>query len=176
VDHAIDIGLDTFTLAGVASRAGIGESTVYNYVAGREQLYTAAAATVFDRLDLEADADTWTGYVDEIAERCAELARAHPGLRDYVLHGPYEPSTVAVFEALIARVRSWLPDVSEHLAFVLASRPVVATLGYLGDPVLEPAAGWLRTALLRGLDQMVTDDVDLPEPAESWRSKLRVTD
>jgi AcrR family transcriptional regulator len=172
VQAAVDLGLDTFTLAGVAARAGVGESTVYNYVPGRDRLYAVAAASVFDRLDVEAAAEGWTDYVDVVAERAADLATAHPGLAAYVLHGPYEPTTVATFEAVIERVRGWLPDIPEHLAFVLASRPVVLTLGYVGDPVLAPVAPWLRRALLRGLDEMVAEGRLPPVPATSWRSKL----
>jgi AcrR family transcriptional regulator len=172
---AVELGLDSFTLAEVAAQAGVGESTVYNYMSGRDELYAAAAAAVFDGLDIDTGADvaTWTDYVDVIAQRTFELAKRHPGLRDYVLYGPYEPSTVATFEALIERVRGWLPDVPEHLAFVITSRPVVLSLGYLDDPVLEPVAPWLRRALLRGLDEMIAEGPPPPVPARSWRTKLR---
>jgi AcrR family transcriptional regulator len=173
VDAAVAIGLDGFTLTEVAQRVGVGESTVYNYVGSRNRLFTAAAAAVFEQLDIEVDATWWTDYVDEIATRCVELATRHPGLRDYVLFGPYEPATVATFEALINRVRSWLPDIDEHLAWVVASRPVVASLGYLGDPVLEPVAPWLRAALLRGIDDAIAAGDLPPVPEQSWRTKLR---
>jgi AcrR family transcriptional regulator len=175
-DAAIAIGLDRFTLAEVAARVGVGESTVYNYVPGRDALFAKAAAVVFARLDVEADANTWTGYVDVVAQRAFDLAAAHPGLREYVFAGPYEPSTVGIFEALIARVRGWRPEMSEHLAFLVVSRPLLLGLGYLGDPVLEPAVPWLRRALLRGLEATLADEPDPPEPAMSWRSKLRIAD
>jgi AcrR family transcriptional regulator len=175
VEAAVEIGLDSFTLAEVAARVGVGESTVYNYVPARDLLFAQAAASVFDRLDIEADADDWTGYVDVIAQRTFDLAARHPGLRDYVFAGPYEPSTVAIFEALIERVRGWLPDVPEHVAFVVVSRPILMGLGYLGDPVLEPQVPWLRGALLRGLETMLAEGSLPPAPAVPWRSKLRTT-
>ena len=103
VAAATDLGLDRFTLAGVAARVGVGESTVYNYVTGRDQLYSIAAAEAFAELDVEVDADGWSTYVDTIAERVVDLVRRHPGLREYVLQGPYEPSTIAIFEALDRR-------------------------------------------------------------------------
>lgn len=176
VDAAIDIGLDTFTLADVATQVGVGESTVYNYVPGRDALYTRAAAAVFEQLDIEADADHWTDYVDVVAQRAFDLAARHPGLREYVFDGPYEPTTVATFEALIDRVQRWLPDLSDHLAFVAVSRPILLGLGYLGDPVLEPLTPWLRRALLHGLDAMLTEGPLPPDPPVTWRSKLRTTD
>lgn len=178
VDAAVDLGLDRFTLADVAARVGVGESTVYNYVPSRDALLAKAAAAVFDRLDIDAEAATWTDYVDVVAQRAFDLAARHPGLREYVFDGPYEPSTVATFEALIARVRRWLPDVDEHVAFVAVSRPILLGLGYIGDPVLEPTAPWLRRALLRGIDAMLTDGTPpppSPPPPATWRAKLRPT-
>jgi AcrR family transcriptional regulator len=172
VDAAVDVGLDTFTLADVAARAGIAESTVYNYVTGRDALFAKAAAAALERLDVEADADHWTGYVEIVAQRTFDLASQHPGLREYVFDGPYEPTTVATFEALIDRVRRWLPDLSEQLAFVAVSRPVLLGLAYLGDPVLEPVVPWLRQALLRGLDAMITEGPLPPDSPVSWRSKV----
>ena len=180
IDAAVGIGLDSFTLAEVAGRVGVGESTVYNYVGSRNRLFTLAAAAMFDQLDLEVgpqvEAGGWTRYIDEIARRCVELASRHPGLRDYVLLGPYEPSTIATFEALIAHVLAWLPDLDEHLAFVLASRPIVASLSYLGDPVFEELAPWLRQALLRGLDESIRAGEIPASPDASWRTKLHVAE
>ena len=173
VETVIALGLDSFTLTEVAARQGVGESTVYNYVSGRDELYRVAAASVFEQLDIDVDASTWTGYVDAIAERCFALAKSHPGLREYLLYGPYEASTLTIFEALIDRVQAWLPDIGEHLAYVLASRPVVTTLAYLDDPVLEPAAPWLRRALLDGLDRALAGGDLPPAPSASWRTKLR---
>ncbi len=176
VEVAVDIGLDSFTLVEVAARAGVGESTVYGYVGSRADLYTAAAAAVLDELDVDVEASSWTDYVDEVSQRCFDLAKSHPGLRDYVLYGPFEPSTVRLFETLIARVRRWLPEVSEHTAFLLASRPLVSSLSHLGDPVLEPVATWLRQAMLRGLDEMVRTGPPPDPGAPSWRTKLRTVD
>jgi len=176
LDAAVAVGLDTFTLADVAVHVGVGESTIYNYVPGRDVLYAKAAAAVFDRLDIDADADTWTDYIDVVAQRAVDLAARHPGLREYVFSGPYEPTTVATFEALIARVRRWLPDLTEHAAFVVTSRPILLGLTYLGDPVLEPVTPWLRRALLHGLATALTNGDVPPTPPTSWRSKLRSTD
>jgi len=172
VAAALTLGLDTFTLVAVAERVGVAESTVYGYVPTREALWAVAAARVFEELDTEADADGWEAYVDLVAGRTVELARRHPGLREYLYAGPFEPSTIATYEALTARVRSWLPEVSEHLAFVLVSRPLVASLSYLGDPVLEPVAPWLRRALIRGMADLLATEPPPRTPAAPWRTKL----
>jgi hypothetical protein len=154
----------------------VGESTVYNHVAGRDELCAVAAATVFDRLDIDAEADWWAGYVDAVAQRTFDLARRHPGLRDYVLHGPYEPSTVATFEALIDRVRVWLPDVAEHLAFVVVSRPDRAGSrlpGRSGARTGRPGcAGRCCGASTRRSPRGPLP----PVPRRSWRFKLRPVD
>lgn len=175
VDAALDLGLDTFTLVAVAERVGVAESTVYGYVATREALWALAAARAFSALDVEAEAEGWEAYVDLVAERTVALARRHPGLREYLWFGPYEPTTVATFEAMIARVLRWLPDAGEDLAFVLVSRPVVASLAYIGDPVLEPLAPWLRRALIRGMADLLATEDPPPAPAVPWRAKLRRT-
>ncbi len=173
VAAALELGLDAFTLVAVAERVGVAESTVYGYVPTREALWSLAAARAFEELDVEADADGWGSYVDLVAERTVALARRHRGLREYLYAGPYEPATLATFEALITRVRQWLPDVDEHLAFVLVSRPVVTSLAYIGDPVLEPLAPWLRRALIRGMADLLATGPPPPTPAASWRTKLR---
>ena len=169
---ALDLGLDTFTLGAVAERVGVAESTVYGYVPTREALWARAAARVFEALDVEADTDGWEGYVDRVAERTVELARRHPGLRAYLYAGPYEPSTIATYEALIARVRRFRPDVDDDLAFVLVSRPLIAGLGYLDDPVLEPVGPWLRRALIRGMADLLATEPPPPTSAAGWRTKL----
>ena len=173
VAAALELGLDAFTLVDVAERVGVAESTVYGYVPTREALWSTAAARAFAALDVEAEADGWEGYVDLAAERTVALARRHPGLREYLYAGPYEPSTIATFEALIARVRQWLPDIDEHLAFVLVSRPVATSLASIGDPVLEPMAPWLRRALIRGMADLLATEPPPPTPDASWRAKLR---
>lgn len=175
VDAALALGLDTFTLVAVAERVGVAESTVYGYVPTRGALWSLAAARVVEELDVEVEAATWQEYVDLVAGRIVELARRHPGLREYLYAGPYEPSTIATYEAMIDRVRRWLPEVDDHLAFVLVSRPLMASLTYVGDPVLEPYAPWLRRALIRGMaEQLATEPPPpAPPPEASWRTKLR---
>jgi AcrR family transcriptional regulator len=173
VDAAIALGLDTFTLVAVAERVGVAESTVYGYVPTREALWSLAAARVFEALDVEVEADGWEAYVDLVAGRTAELAARHPGLREYLYAGPFAPSTIATYEAMIARVQAWLPEIDDHLAFVLVSRPVMASLTYVGDPVLEPMAPWLRRALIRGMADLLATEPPPPTPDASWRAKLR---
>lgn len=157
----------------MAASVGVAESTVYGYVPNRNALYQRAAATVLSRLDVSIDAASWVEFVDILAQRVFDLATAHPGLRDYVLWRPYAASTVDIFESLVARVQHWLPDLPDHIAWAVASRPVVLSLTYLGDPVLEPMAPWLRQGLLRGLDALLADGELPPTPAIPWQMKLR---
>jgi AcrR family transcriptional regulator len=172
VTAAVELGLDRFTVGDVAARVGVGESTVYGYTPSREALYAAAASDVFTRLDIESDVASWRDYVDVVSQRVFDLCAANAGLRDYVLFGPYSAGTIEVFEALVARTRSRLPEVSEIVAWVLVSRPFVQGLMYLGDPVLEPMAPWIRQAMLVGLDDLVSRG-ELPvEPTDSWQSRL----
>lgn len=176
VDVTLELGLEAFTVAAVAERLGIAEGTVYNYVRRREDLYSLAAARVVEQLDVRVDAEDWVGYVDEISRRVLDLAVRHPGLRTYFFWGPYQPSTVSVFETLIRGVQAHLPDLTEDEAFVLISRPTILSLEYMDDTFMEPAAAWLRRALLTGLDALLRAGERPPTEGRSWRSLLRFAD
>jgi AcrR family transcriptional regulator len=171
VDAALAIGLDRFTLVGVAEHVGVAESTVYGYVPTREALWSMAAARVVERLDVEVEADGWEEYVDRISERAVALAREHRGLAEYLWFGPFEPSTVATYEELVARVQGFVPEIDDHVAFLLVSRPLMASLTYIGDPV--PSGPWLRRALIRGMADLLATEPPPPEPDAHWRSKIR---
>ena len=172
VDAAVAIGLDRFTLTEVAGHVGIAESTAYGYVAGRDELYAVASASVLAGLDLEIEARTWVDYVDEAARRIVALARTHPGLAAYVLFGPYQPSTLDVFERMLGRVRGYVGSIDENVVWMITSRPVTTSLTHIGDPVLESASPWLRRSLLDGLDARLRAG-ELPDPVDaSWRDRL----
>jgi AcrR family transcriptional regulator len=170
---AVELGLDRFTIAAVAERAGVGESTVYSHCGTREGLFAAGAAAVLAQLDTSSDAESWSELVEVVAERTLVLAREHPGLGEYVLRGPYAPSTIEVFESLVGQVRDRVPEAPAHVAWVLASRPVVLGLMYLDAPVLEPMTAWLRQALIRGLEAQVDEGAFPDPPSVSWQSKIR---
>jgi AcrR family transcriptional regulator len=173
VDAAIALGLDRFTLVGVAEHVGVAESTVYGYVPTRAALWSIAAAWVVEQLDVDIDAAGWEEYVERVCEGAVALARRHRGLAEYLWFGPFEPSTVATYEVLVARIQAFLPDVDDHVAFLLVSRPLMASLTYLGDPVLEPSGPWLRRALIRGMAELLATEPPPPEPDAHWRSKIR---
>lgn len=174
VDATLELGLDSFTVAGVAERLGIAEGTVYNYVRRREDLYALAAARVVEQLDVRVDTDHWVDYVDEVARRASDLAARYPGLRTYFFWGPYEPSTVRIFETLIGEVQARLLDLTEDEAFVLVSRPTILSLEYMDDPFMGPVAAWLRRALLAGLDALLSAGERPPTEGRSWRVLLRL--
>lgn len=173
IGAAVTIGLDSFTLSSIATYIGVAESTIYNYVSGRDAVFAMACASIFQQLDTTVEVSDWMEYVDSMAERTIELARAHPGLRQYIYYGPYEESSVRMFETLVSKTRALLPSISEEVAFLLISRPMILGLAHIDDPFVESASGWLRRSLLIGMNEQMRRGTLPPGEAPSWRGLLR---
>ena len=82
----------------MVTHLGVSAATIRHHVESAERLYSLASAGVFERLGTDAaSVRAWQGYLREISARFLALAERHPGLEDYVLRGPCEPSTLAQF-------------------------------------------------------------------------------
>lgn len=184
VATAIDLGLDSFNVLAVASRLGVSDGTIYNYIGNRERLHSLACAAVYSRLDVVApQAVSWSGYLEVIANRAVELAIAHPGLARYINEGPYEDDTLRVQEAIIDEVVSRYPGISRDTGYVLASRVIGTSMLYASsadvrNPVVADALAallpWMRRALLSGMAAALASGdvpvgIDWSKIAESFR-------
>ncbi|MGO3361296.1 MAG: TetR/AcrR family transcriptional regulator [Corynebacterium sp.] len=176
VDAAIEIGLQRFTLGKVAKHVGVAEATVYNYVSGRDDLYRKACDRTFASVSWDTDATTWTGYVDEISERAVALVGEHPGLTTYLFYGPFEPDSIRIYTTVVDTVMELRPGTSPNEAYLLASRPLMASLHFAAIPGLSGSTRWVRQAMMQGMEEKLGDG-DLPDLDPNldgdWRRVLR---
>jgi len=183
VDAAVAVGLDRFGVADVAAELGVSQGSLYRYVPSRERLYSLACDAVWSTVDVAAaPGEPWSGYLRLVADRASALARRHRGLAPYVLAGPYEPGTVAVFDAMIAEVASRSPVLTPDHAYVMVARTLHAALVYdLAHPDVVAAnattAAWHVRALIDGMSAAV-ERGELPPDVE-WatvRSAVTIPD
>lgn len=141
LDAVEAIGVDRFTVKGVADHLRVRDSTVYNYIVSREQLRADTCARALARVPLQFDEITpWVDYLIEVNRGLREAASNLPGLADYYLHGPYAHETLSVFDTQIAEVRRRLPEADDSYAFVLASHATTTTLSFFAAPGMEENA------------------------------------
>ncbi|GAA3248521.1 hypothetical protein GCM10017691_58750 [Pseudonocardia petroleophila] len=171
LETAIALGLDRFSVAGVARDLGVTDMAIYRYVRGRDDLYTRAAARAHASFPLPRSHPQWRAHLLEVAENAWLLAHRHPGVERYLLDGPYHPETLAVFDAGIARLRALHPDFGPEEAYVLLSRVTSVALAaadnalsrrYQEDPDRPGELfGWTVRALVDGMAGLL-ERGDLP--------------
>lgn len=185
LDAAEASGLRGLTRSGVAARLGVSAGTIRHHVASTNRLYSLTAARVFDRLDVVVGQESgWTGYLLVVGMRFARLVKSCPGLDDYVLHGPYEPSTVDQFSRIIAELTARDPSMPRTTAHLVGSRVLTLAATMASSPVERYDAGfvappgpyedlveWTIRAFLRGAVQLLDESappVLQPTPDATW--------
>lgn len=179
LDTAIVLGLDRFSVAGVARSLGVTDMALYRHVGSRDELYSLAAARAHALFPGPAGRSTEpTGYLTEVAEHAWRLARRHPGIERYLLDGPYHPSTLAVWDDGIARLRAIAPEYGHEEAYLLLSRVTSVALAaadnalsrrHQEDPERPGELfGWTIRALVDGMDALLRRG-DLPSNRASLR-------
>lgn len=178
VEAAVRVGIDQLSMVGVAEALGVNHSTLYNHVAGREEMVVLAVDSIFANAPWPEITGSWEDDATALVVELWRLLRAHPGLEDE-LAGRY-------------RVSEALEELQPHLwAFVERLRTTVARSGLdpidviaLADILLEisyahGAAGWRSDdhdpQTLRGVGGTLRDalaaSLSLP-PEEMLRRKL----
>ena len=68
VDAALDLGLDAFTMQGIAERLGVSTPSLYSHVAGRGEVLELVRAALLARMQAFAsDAADWRGWLVDFA-------------------------------------------------------------------------------------------------------------
>lgn len=185
LDAAERVGLDRLTRAGVARELGVSDATIRHHVESIDRLYALACARVFGRLRLDADDEqSWQAYLRVLSQRFTALLKESPGVEDYVLRGPYEETTLGVFERIIEELMGRDSRLDRRAAHVLGSRLLTLTAAlrpprrnrypneqYPRSEIYEDQAAWTIDAFLIGADKLIAigqlpDAV--PTPDAEW--------
>lgn len=74
VEAAIDLGLDGFSMQGIAERLGVTPPALYTHVQGRQEVLDLVAADLLGRLDVAvSESADWRGWLREFGQQ----ARRH---------------------------------------------------------------------------------------------------
>lgn len=141
VDAAVEIGIDTFTLAQVAKRIGVVTSAVYRRFDSRDDLLDACLAKVASAMAVPEPGMSWQDICRLWAGECWRICEDFPGLARVVFsYGPAFVQVGKVAAAYAAALETHGYSVGQS-AFAL---------DFLGDTVLSC---WL------GVDSMKATDV-----------------
>lgn len=183
LDAAIGLGLDRFTVAGIAGDLGVTDMALYRYVRSREELYARAAARAHSTAPFQPSGTSdWQAHLMEIAGYSWRLAHRFPGIERYLLDGPYYDETLVIFESNITYLTRIAPQFDSEASYLLLSR--VTSLALVGannalamrhqeEPDRPgPLFGWTMRALIGGM----ADLLDRGELPSTRSSMLGVTD
>ncbi len=68
VDAAIELGLDAFSMQGIAERLGVTTSALYSHVGGRDEVLALVNAELLRRMtDIASTADDWRDWLADFA-------------------------------------------------------------------------------------------------------------
>jgi AcrR family transcriptional regulator len=134
---ALATGFDGLSMPLVARRLGVSHSTLYRYVADREDLVFAALEIAVEEQDWPAADLDWRPLLEAFADALWALLDRHPGMAETVLGVTTLPARVV---GLLATYRAALRGAG------FTSRDAVVALDFLADLVISTAAA------MRGLD------------------------
>jgi AcrR family transcriptional regulator len=185
VDAAVELGTDDFTVAAVARRLDVDDSTLYRYIGDRDRLRALVAARHVESMSVQTSDGSWTGYLLNLALRTRALVIEWPGVANYLLAGPYTTATIAVFDRITDELAARRPDATRRSASLAASRVVCLTAAFSHAGMFDHAHArttgsdqlelfhWTVDALIGGMDHAVRQG-NLPtsynEPASTRRS------
>jgi AcrR family transcriptional regulator len=106
LDAAIELGLASITMAGIAAKLGVGTATIYNY-ASRDEIVRLAALRLARRPRLDDLGEHWSDVVRRHAEYLFEFLLAEPQIAIQYMQGTIGPETqldhLECFLAALAR-------------------------------------------------------------------------
>lgn len=89
VDAALEIGVDSFTMAQVAQRLGVRPSALYRTVDSRDDVVSACLERVSAQIRLPPERLGWEDYLRGLAECVWGTLEAHPGLDRTLMAMPW---------------------------------------------------------------------------------------
>jgi TetR/AcrR family transcriptional regulator, tetracycline repressor protein len=162
------------TMRRVADQIGVSASSLYGYVANKEELVQLMLEQIFEEVDVPPTGGNWQETVKEFARAMLAAYRRHRGVAALTLgRAAVTPGLLATGERILAEVRSaGMPD--QVAAFVrdlgglyvgaVASELDVAPLAAAS---IEDRFEWGLDVLVRGLATYLTEPAD---PRAGWPS------
>ncbi len=147
-------GGDALTMRRVADQIGVSASSLYGYVANKEELVQLVLDRIIEEIPVPPPGGGWQDMLRQFGRSMLGVFKRHPGVAGLTLgRVPFGPSMLAVGERVLAELRSaGMPD--QVAAFVgdLAAL-YVGAYAYEQEvtPVAEPgdfsaqAAAWLKS-------------------------------
>lgn len=159
VDAALRLGVERFTLAGVAAELGISAPALYRVVDSHEGLVDLCLARIAGQMRLPTPGASWQEQLRFFADETWRLTQEHPGLPATILERPGAHLHLAgTMRALIDSLEAaGFPGGPEEIAFAL---------DFLGDTVFVTHIGILPyrradAAGRRGIDRALEKQADL---------------
>lgn len=147
-------GGDALTMRRVADQIGVSASSLYGYVAGKEELVQLVLDRLFGEVEMPPEGGSWQDTLKEFARSMLRLFRSHPGVATLTLGRVALPASAleAVERSLREFRAAGLPD--EVAVFVgdlmglyvggFAYEMDLTPPGAAGE-FAEQFAGWLRS-------------------------------
>ncbi|KAB1504064.1 TetR/AcrR family transcriptional regulator [Corynebacterium sp. 320] len=88
VHAALELGLDTFTLASVARRLNVGTSSLYRVISSREDLVTMCLRHIIDHMQWSPEVAAWDRQLLEASDSIWDLMEQYPGLDHTLINSP----------------------------------------------------------------------------------------
>ncbi|UQN28511.1 TetR/AcrR family transcriptional regulator [Brachybacterium kimchii] len=159
VDAALGLGIERFTLAGVAAALGISAPALYRVVDSHEDLVDLCLARIAGQMRLPTSGASWQDQLRFFADETWRLTQEHPGLPATILERPGAHLHLAgTMRALIGSLEAAdFPGGAEEIAFAL---------DFLGDTVFVTHIGILPyrqadASGRRGIDRALEKQADL---------------
>jgi AcrR family transcriptional regulator len=147
-------GGDALTMRRVAEQIGVSASSLYGYVANKEELVQLVLERIIEEIPFPPTGGGWQDMLRQFAREMLGVFRRHPGVAGLTLgRVPFGPSMLAGAERILAELRSaGIPDQVAAFAGDLGSL-YVGAFAYEQEvtPVAEPgdfaaqAAAWLSS-------------------------------
>ncbi|MGW4844335.1 TetR/AcrR family transcriptional regulator [Nocardia brasiliensis] len=170
IQAAMDEGLDTFTLAAVAERIGVGATAIYRLFGSRDDIVVACLDTIAATIRLPEPGMDWRVALRQWANECWRICEENPGLPRVVY--TYAPAVTRITAILDAYAKALAPhDITQGqagFALDLIGDTVFAChLGVQAMRSVDPTGA-------TGLDQVrqaLGDRTSVLQPHESWQQR-----
>ncbi|MGV9410705.1 TetR/AcrR family transcriptional regulator [Nocardia sp. NPDC003693] len=170
VRAAMEEGLDTFTLAAIAERIGVGAPAIYRLYPSRDDIVVACLDAIAATIALPEPGMDWRETLRQWANECWRMCEENPRL----------PLVVYSYAPAFTRITEVLEAYGAHLSGQgITPGQTSFALDFLGDTVFACHLGvqTMRTtdpSGATGLDQVrraLADKSSILQPQDSWQQR-----